>query len=133
MKLFLRKPTEKHPSHHLVNEHGEFITNEIGDAELSYHYQSGASGKCEVHIWGWYKERNCGSCKHGGYIPYSHRARYCWADVPEWIDKHRDALEDRRMMKEDDGTNCKCWEEGTHQSFDKKPWPVSPFDDEDDA
>ena len=133
MKLFLRNPTEEHPTHHLVNEHGEFITDAIKEIEISYHYRGGAAGRCEVFLEDWYRERNCGSCKHGGYIPYSHRARYCWADVPEWSDKHKDALEDRRMMKEDDGKTCKCWEEGTHQSFDKKPWPVSPFDDEDDA
>ena len=134
MKLFLRKPTEKHPTYHIVNEHGEFITNKVGDAELSYHCQSGVSGKCEVQIWGWYKEKNCGSCKHGGYVPYRHASRYCWADVPEWSDKHKDGLEDRRMMKDEDGKTCKCWEEGTHKSFEDQPWPTRLFgDDEDDA
>ena len=130
MKLFIRNPTEKHNSVHVVNEDGEFITDKIKDIELGLHYQHGAFGMCEVFVEGWYEEKNCGSCKHAGKVPYCDAARYCWINVPEWVTTNVDLKDSYRVMTEDGGTTCECWEKGTHESFREKPWPVSPFEED---
>jgi hypothetical protein len=114
LKLYLRGPTDEHGSYHLVNEKGEFITDQIKGTELYIDDMTGVprhGGEVTVHVYGTYKEKNCGDCIHS-ISSILGQSMTCSAPYPEWAkSSERKTRLGLPIVEPSFGTNCKMWQQ----------------------